>query len=106
MLRSALIVLLFSALVASLDPGYFNNNGSALHNDTVNASKGEASAYQEKQFNKHVVKTVRYLLGRLIGGQSIVCTSLTDGSKITLEGTPAGKFQLFLLPSTCCSFSL
>ena len=93
MLRTFLIALALCALAASLDSGSFNNNASALPNRTVN--EGEPSTYQDSQFKDDLIKSVRNILGRLIGGQSIVCTSLSDGAKITLDGTLSGTILYF-----------
>ena len=63
-------------------------NSSALHNDTMTKeSEGEFITGQDKR----ILKAVRNILGRLMGGQSIVCSPIGDEAKITLEGSPAGK---------------
>ena len=80
------IVLLALNFISGSHPRLLNN--SALHNETMTKEReGEFVTGQDKR----IIKAVRNILGRLMGGQSIVCTPLEDGSKITLVDSSSGK---------------
>ena len=87
-----LVLLNMIYLVASLDSQRqpAGNNTMPLYNETINENEDNSTFFKEERIKNDLLKGIGNILGRLIGGQSIVCTALTDGTKITLEGTSSG----------------
>ena len=68
----------------------FSSRRQPAENNSLNGSDGNSTFYKEGKLKDDLLKGIGNILGRLIGGQSIVCTALGDGTNITLEGTSSG----------------
>ena len=53
---------------------------------------------KEVKLREDLLKSIGMIVGRLMGGQSIVCTALNDGTEITLDGSSSsGKSETGLV---------
>ena len=87
--KRLVVVMLLSAGMFSLIVADQQTDGEQTTFSQHDSNENKINSTIPKHFRlgEDFLKSIGMILSRLIGGQNIVCTALSDGRKITLDGS-------------------
>ena len=89
-MRGLFVVTIFY-LTLSLAFGTITEGSTeAFHAPVTKPPKVEGKAKDE------MLKVLLNLLGKLVGGETVVCTSVSNGEQVSITGSNSGKRKTFI----------
>jgi hypothetical protein len=67
-----------------------DTTGEAFNAPVTKTPKVEVKAKDE------MLKVLLNLLGKLVGGETVVCTSVSNGEQVSITGSNSGKRKTFI----------